>query len=451
MKTIVIVGGGISGMYAAMKLKMISQVREVILVETQPRIGGLLSEINSATASFDTGVHTFYETGIEELDRDLYDVVPLGGWIDLAGTKRDLGGAFYNDLMHFGNAYLGFDGLSAAETDLLTRDFLSINREQPDSADNAAEYLIQRFGTQIATRFLFPIVEKFAGRSAGEVHKNVASILPLSRINLLSDLVDSRELVGDFFNSRLAFSDQRDLPSDLIPSRKAYYPKGYGTQRYVDAFEERLLNLGVKILTSSQIESVRDSSIVISGYGELYFDRLIWTPNPITFSKFSNVESQTSSFKSSQKTAIVNYLLTQEPNMKDLYYAYSLEPNHLTHRFSSPFTFCPNSKVGDLYRFTNEMVFHSDLDLAQIEKRSTDELVSMELFERGSVDQSMVTIVKGGYPDLTDSLIIDTLSRIDKIKECASEKIEFLGVMSKPNLFFQNDILRSTYSFVKSL
>ena len=120
-------------------------------------------------------------------------------------------------------------------------------------------------------------------------------------------------------------------------------------------------------------------------------------------------------------------------------------------RFSSPFTFCPNSKVGDLYRFTNEMVFHSDLDLAQIEKRSTDELVSMELFERGSVDQSMVTIVKGGYPDLTDSLIIDTLSRIDKIKESASEKIEFLGVMSKPNLFFQNDILRSTYSFVKSL
>lgn len=451
METIVVVGGGISGMYAALKLKMVSKNREVILLETQPRLGGLLSGIDFAGVTFDTGVHTFYETGIEDLDRDLYDIAPPGGWIDLPGTKRDLGGAYYDGSMHYGNSYLGFEGLPNAEMGELIRDFMSIGQNETEVPNNAAEFLTQRFGSEISTRFLFPLVEKFTGRCPSDVHQNVASILPLTRINLLSSLIDTRELTGDFYNSRLAFSDQRKLPENLIPKKKAFYPKGYGTQTYVDAFEARLLSLGVKIYRSCQIDSVQNSEIVVGGIGNFHFDRLIWTPNPITFSKFSDLEPQANPIPSIQKTAIVSYLLSREPYMKDLYYGYSLEPSHLTHRFSSPFTFCPSSRVGDLYRFTNEVVFQSDLSSEQIEKRSTDELVSMGLIEKESIVGSLVSIVKGGYPDLSNSLVTDTLLRIEKIKERASNNIEFIGVMSKPNLFFQNDVLLSAYNLVQSI
>ena len=451
MRKFVVVGSGIAGMYAALRIKRLDSSHCVTLLETQDKLGGLLAGIDINGIHFDTGVHTFYETGNPELDDLLYSIVPSGGWVDLVGINRDLGGAYFAGSMHFGNAYIGFEHLGEKERKTLEKEFLELPSPKNDVNQVASEYLINRFGETLSKSHLLPVVEKFTGRAADSVHSNVTSILPLGRINLLSEQIDSRILSGEDYNSRLSFSDQRKIPKELIPDRKAFYPRSYGTQLYVDAFEKRLLELGVKILKSIEISEIYKTSIVIRDSQRIEFDELIWTANPLSIARFTKSGIKPPKLVPIQKTAVVSYLINSEPNMKDLYYAYSHEPRHLTHRFSSPVTFCEQSKILDSYRFTNEIVFHDNLDESEIERISTSELQQIGIFEKSDIRGAKVTKISGGYPDLSAELVNDALTNIEELKSAVSRNIHFVGMLSKANLFFQNDILINTHEVVESL
>lgn len=451
MRKFIVVGSGISGMYAALRIKMANVNYEVTLLETQSKLGGLLSGIDVAGINFDTGVHTFYETGHRDLDEILYSIIPSGGWVDLVGTGRDIGGAFYGGSMHFGNAYLGFQHLNPNQRAMLEKEFLELPAPDGNIANIASDYLAKRYGKTMSEEYLNPIVQKFTGRPAHSVHSNVASILPLSRVNLLSHEIDTRVLSGDAYNSRLAFSDQRRMPTELVSTRKAYYPRRYGTQLYIDAFEHKLNDLGVRTIKSVKISDIQLDRLVLNEVDTIEFDEVIWTPNPLSFSRFTQKKATAPKVLPIQKTAIVSYVVKSEPNMKDLYYAYSHDPRHSTHRFSSPVTFCDDSKVADGFRFTNEIVYHDNLTESEIENISTSELEGMGIFYKSDIKLAHATKIEGGYPDLSHDLVLDALRNIDELKNMTSRNIHFVGMLSKPNLFFQNDILVNTNQVVESL
>ena len=93
MKVNVVVGGGITGIFSAYFLKKKFPQDHVQLIESSSNLGGLLKSFNYREFGFfDYGVHTFYETGIYEIDNFFQKHKPEGGWNFLEGYERDLGG-----------------------------------------------------------------------------------------------------------------------------------------------------------------------------------------------------------------------------------------------------------------------------------------------------------------------------------------------------------------------
>jgi hypothetical protein len=146
------------------------------------------------------------------------------------------------------------------------------------------------------------------------------------------------------------------------------------------------------------------------------------------------------------KTAIVSYLLKSEPKMGDLYYAYDTTPGHLSHRFSSPINFCSKSKIGDLFRFTNEVVYHTELSDIQIKERSSRELIEMEIFKIEDIESCYVSKISSGYPNLNIESSAFLQEFLDVSLENLPNSILPIGIMSEPNLFLQNDVILNVYN-----
>ena len=448
---ITIAGGGIAGLFAALVVKSLKPDSLITIIESETNLGGLLSELTHDGVSFDTGVHTFYETGDPNVDNLLFSVVPIGGWNKLSGLKRDIGGIFQDGNLNLGNSYLNFLNLESDLLDTLQKSYL-MNFNSPKQLDfqNAYSALESKFGSELVNSGLSQFVTKFTGADPRTISPLVTSILPLSRVNLFSEEIHRARISDQEWNSRISYPDQRYLPDFLIPARSAYYPSNYGTKLYIDALVSKLDSLGVIIKTGTRIVSLSSSKVATDRGEEITFDLCFWAIHPLVLARILGDTSQVIPTTNSvpMRTAIVSYLLKREPKMGDLYYAYDSTPGHISHRFSSPINFCSKSKVGNFFRFTNEVVFHRDMTDIEIMEKSSQELEKLGIFEIKDVEACYVNMVPGGYPNLN-------VEASSNLQEYLKERLKVLpnsvlpvGIMSEPDLFFQNDVLMNVYSKV---
>jgi protoporphyrinogen oxidase len=255
------------------------------------------------------------------------------------------------------------------------------------------------------------------------------------------------------WNSRISYPDQRQLPESLIPTRSAYYPSNYGTQLYVDALVAKLDSLGVTLKTDTKIIGLSNSKVVTDRGNEITFDQCFWAIHPLVLTRILGDTGQVAPKVDSvpMRTAIVSYLLKSEPKMGDLYYAYDSTPGHISHRFSSPINFCSKSKVGNFFRFTNEVVFHQNMTEKEIMNKSSDELVELGIFEIGDIQACYVSKVPGGYPNLNVEASYALQDYLKESLKVLPNSVVPIGIMSEPELFFQNDVLMNVYNKVRKL
>jgi protoporphyrinogen oxidase len=451
---IVIAGGGIAGLFAALVVKVSKPDADVVVVESEKQLGGLLSEITHGGVNFDTGVHTFYETGMPEVDSLLFSVIPYGGWNKLTGLQRDIGGIFQDGSLNHGNSYLNFLSLEESELDSLQKSFIkNFNATRELDSRNAYNYLESKFGSEIVNKGLSQYITKFTGSDAHTISASVTSILPLSRVNLFSEEIHGERIYDRDWNSRISYPDQRRLPASIIPSRSAYYPSKYGTQLYINALVAKLKSLGVDFQTNSKILSVSNSKLSTSNGIECEFDLCLWAIHPMVLTRLMGIVFQENPKidAAPMKTAIVSYLIKSEPKMGDLYYAYDATPGHLSHRFSSPINFCSESKVGNFFRFTNEVVYHTELSDVQIKERSSQELIEMGIFKNEDIQACYVNRISGGYPNLNAESSSSLQTHLRNGLENLPSSILPIGIMSEPNLFFQNDVLVNVYNKLQEI
>jgi protoporphyrinogen oxidase len=451
---ITIAGGGIAGLFAALVVKSLKPNALVTLIESEKKLGGLLSELTYEGVSFDTGVHTLYETGDPDVDNLLFSIIPTGGWNKLSGLSRDIGGIFQDGNLNLGNSYLNFLNLESDKLDILQKAFL-VNFDSSKHLDfqNAHSLLESKFGSKLAGSGLNQFVTKFTGADPRTISPSVISILPLSRINLFSEETHRTRIDDSEWNSRISYPDQRRLPEFLIPTRSAYYPTNYGTQLYIDALVAKLDSLGVILKTDTKIIGLSNSKVVTDKGDEITFDQCFWAIHPLVLARIlgdgGQVVPKTNSVP--MRTAIVSYLLNREPKMGDLYYAYDSTPGHISHRFSSPLNFCSKSKVGNLFRFTNEVVFHQDMTEKEIMDKSSHELVELDIFEIRDIQACYVSRVPGGYPNLNVEASSALQEYLKKSLKVLPNSVLPIGIMSEPELFFQNDVLMNVYNKVRKI
>ena len=451
---ITIVGGGIAGLFAALVIKSFKPNAIVTIIESEINLGGLLSGLTHEGVTFDTGVHTFYETGQPELDSLLFSVVPTGGWNKLSGFRRDIGGIFQNGNLNIGNSYLNFLNLGSDTLHSLQKSFLSkFESSQQLDFRNAYSALESKFGSELVDSGLSQFITKFTGADPRTISAAVTAILPLSRVNLFGEDIHQARFSDRDWNSRISYPDQRRLPASLAPTKSAYYPSNYGTQLYIDAVVAKLVSLGVVIKAGTKIVGLSNSKIVTDRGDEITFDLCFWATHPLVLTRIlgdaSRVIPNTKSVP--MKTAIVSYLLKREPKMADLYYAYDSTPGHISHRFSSPINFCAKSKIGNLFRFTNEVVYHEEIIGSQIMAKSSQELVELGIFEIQDVHACYVNLLPNGYPNFNVELSSSTQEYLMERLKVLPKSVLPVGIMSEPDLFLQNDILMNVYNKVEKI
>ena len=111
-KSVLIVGGGIAGLIAAMHERKQDQESHITLVNHKD-IGGHIQSKFIDNFYYDKGMHTYYDTGIEWIDGLVREALDRagGGYVELPYPYHDESGSFWKGSANFEGPFLDIRGL----------------------------------------------------------------------------------------------------------------------------------------------------------------------------------------------------------------------------------------------------------------------------------------------------------------------------------------------------
>jgi len=460
-ENIIVVGSGISGMYTAHLLKSKNPESNVLILESANQVGGLLKSFRYPNgAVFDQGIHTYYETGIHEIDKFFYELLSPKEWNELTAYKRDYGGNFFKQL-NINSPYVDSRVFNKSLQAQFISDLINNTSDDYSSWISAYDFSLHKFGESLTENIIRPIVEKFANTDLENTHNFVLKLLLLERLILL-DLESILQLDSTFISKRLGFPDQLNYPEKFLPNKKALYPKVGGIQTLIERLESLLIEQGIKILTQSQVtkislseQKINSCEFIHNGEVQLIedIDLLSWNASLFILPKVinhSSFEFENYTYDPPQNTVFVNLITQEVPNCHGLFYTFVFEPGFKTHRVTNYYNFNTNAQVEDLgYSMCLEMIAsHSD-DIGEFAKIAIDELIKIGMIS----DPERITfidtkVIKGGYPSVSIRNIDNLSSISNHVKNKFPNNFKYYGILSKDNLFFQPEILRDVYQSI---
>ncbi|MDC1527532.1 NAD(P)-binding protein [Gammaproteobacteria bacterium] len=456
-ETDVVVGAGITGLVAALILSEI-QGRRVLLVERESEPGGLLRCFNYGEYGvFDYGMHNMYETGIPELDALLFELLPEEQWQVLSGPQRDLAGVIFNEKVQYNTPFPDLRYLSKKQLDSCIADFFNqLESGQSFGDDNAWDVARSRFGAEIAS-IIDSALQKQFGMHSSKLSPFASLLTTLSRVVLFSENPFSELIDSIVIRDRLAWPEQRSLPDKWESGRKAYYPRQYGMYRVIDALMARLQGAGVEVLFNSQVSEIeakqeRVQGIVISSKDDerrlTQIGNLVWSSGMPPLAQLVGVDLGGYKYDSPRKTVVVNLLLNQPPQMKDLYYLYCYQPGCYTFRITNFTGYCVGAPRAGGWPVAVELLLDAPLpDEQAILNITLAELTRFKVIaSEEDVIFSAVEILASGFPMPS----VNNFSIMADIRNRIADKrllnLTSLGVLSEENVFFQRDVLAQTWS-----
>lgn len=274
MSSLLIVGGGIAGIVAALAGR--ARGDEVTLMEKAPAIGGLLRSYQppGTSESFDCGTHIPAETGDPELDRLLFGWMTPQDWEVLPSLR---GGTFWNAQLSSASPCLDLRTLPPAVYAQVVAELLK-SSEYPESEDaTAANQLAHRYGKSFVRHVFDPIFKKFYGTEGHALAKDAHLLFGLARFICL-DPDRTRQLKRDpHLDQKIAYHSHAESASTVGRAR-SFYPSSGGVGGWVAGLEATLRKSGVEILTNSML-SVLDPEAglgLLTNGRRLRFDRVAW-------------------------------------------------------------------------------------------------------------------------------------------------------------------------------
>ena len=458
----VIVGSGISGLLCALILCRQGEGQNIIIVEKNNELGGLLGRFHyDEWGDFDYGPHNLLETGIEELDKLLFNLLPESEWQFLEGSRRDLAGVYFNGVLQKHTPYIDLrnldqDDYHACLVDLLEHLDQPIINEIDATQLTAYEYAVGRFGELVAKKTIIPALEKIYQKSAIELDFMATILAPMTRLAFCNETL-VRELTKSLLlQDYIAWNDQRTLPLSRSSGRKAFYPKRYGMYRIIDAIVQQLIHAGVKILTKSEVIAlnqgnglVKDVVISCQGHHQTVEDvkHLIWSASVPLLGHCLGMDLRKLQNDKPLKTVIVNMVVDQPPvAMDDLYYFYCYDHPFHTFRLTNFVNYCPSATRNGGYPISMELL----IDEKTLEKSDPVQIAVQEYDLFGLNPDSKILFSKAeylnsGFPMLTVNNVNNIRSVRNFINDLNLSNVKTFGILAKDNLFFQTDILTDIY------
>ena len=464
-EAILIVGGGIAGLAAALLLKRKFPTRAIVVVEQAADLGGLLGRFDYGPHGiFDRGMHWYTEVQVPAVDELFLDLLPPDQWNVLEGDKRDLSGLYYRGRLQTNSQYPDLRYLDRQQYRACLADFFANLQEPLDDGPSKTllDFSRRQFGTLIAETVISPIAARIHGAPADQLDVLARSLPLLDRVILFDEKPFLDLMNSETLRARIAFPDQRRLPLNFSSGRRSYYPKIYGIHRIVDALADRLRAVGVELLTSAKVTSLmRDGRALTSALIEcnsakrnVALKHVIWAGNPYALAALLNHRLE-NTLPQARRTVIVSALLKSRPRSGDLYCFFCADAPHSTYRVTNFAAFCPNAVRSDGFPISIELLVNPhprNEPVPDYAARAVREIEAFGIID-GPQDVKFAKseLLPGGFPSATSQNIV----AIDQLRAAldAEQLVNLvrIGILAEPQLFFQHDILSDTSRKIDAL
>lgn len=453
-KKYVIVGAGIAGLLAALKLidKGVNG-ENILIIDKEKEIGGLLRSWKSeANGSFDIGTHILAETGNEEVDRLLAPFYSGEKWQKLEGSTKDLPGCFYNNVFHDENQFIPFSSIDSALIEKYTQgilDKLDTKLNSTSTNMSAYDFYSKKYCDDYIEDVIEPIYRKTFGKESRQLSAFVCNLLPLNRVISNNSKINEKLQQDDKLRSVFGFPLQKEVPEQFVSKTASYYPKERGVGIFVEAINEYLLQKKISIETEANIQTleIKNSEIKKITYqksnqtASVNCENLIWSVGILPLCKILDIPVNFSFMDKPLNTVVAQTIFNKVIELKNSHYYYVLDTKYKTYRITNYNSFCPSNKL----ELKTPLTFEFILDTLQ-ENLST--LIQKEIIDLGLAKSEKdfeildVIVLSSGFPilSLNNEKEIDLLR--EKVKEYSLFNLVNIGVLSEPNLFFYRDILK---------
>ncbi|RJQ19456.1 MAG: FAD-dependent oxidoreductase [Nitrospiraceae bacterium] len=270
-KSIVIAGAGIAGLTLAYKLLEAGVTTPVILVEKENKVGGLARSFtyhhNSDTFVFDIGPHRYHSD-----DKAVMDFV-----LKILGDDHiEIGRAssvwMYD---HYHNWPLRINTVFKLPFWLMCKSTLDMLIKKKAKSESFEDFIIEKYGKSLYMVFFKPYTEKFLKYDCSQLHSDWA------KTGINRAVIDKRVKADSLIDV---------VRSTLIPKpvdTKFIYPKSGGNDVFCLYLEQKIREMGGRILLSSQITSIdakgKDiESVIVNDSEKIDVKNMFWSaPIPV--------------------------------------------------------------------------------------------------------------------------------------------------------------------------
>lgn len=434
---------------------------KITIIERDKQVGGLLKKYDYQDfGCFDYGMHNILETGIQQLDSLIFNLLPQEEWQLLEGNKRDLAGVYVNNKLQKNSPYIDLREHSHYASFLdsfFNKD--DIGNYQIDQFETADDFLNKKYGSLITDDVFKSILEKLYKSTIDKLDSMSTIITPMGRIILFNQSLMKEINKSEKLKSLLAYPEQRNLDLNLSSGRKAYYPRKYGIHRIIDALVKILKEKNVQIVTNDYVSKINlnkkkiDSIKLNSGIEINDIKAFVWSADLINFYKLLSNQILDYNFDLLAKTSVTNIVIDKKLNLDDLYYLYCYEKDLSTFRVTPYYNYSDGAIVNDTYKICVEMLIYDDIDSIELlTKKAISELDQMNLLEKNTnILFAKTEILNNGFPRPTKNNIGILNSIRNKIKKEKISNLTNIGILAEKNLFFQTDVLIDLYKKMEKI
>ncbi|MGE7022752.1 FAD-dependent oxidoreductase [Solibacillus cecembensis] len=445
-ESIVIVGGGIVGIFSALYLK--KKYSKVVLVD-KGILGGLLNSYNENGTMFDFGTHIPMDVMNLEIDKILFDSISEENW------------EIFNDLK-VANYFLGKLDTNTVYPDLRKFDeqvfynsfhqLLVANGFDMNNDVNLKDYYSSKFGELISENVYRKIIYKFTGKNLEELHYKNSRLFDINRIVVGENTLTKKLKQIPEYDDVIA-----EVKYDTTNSiRKMYYPKNNkGIGLWIDNLRNKLLQSEVIIKEYNSLAAIENidsqvKKIVLEDGEVIHTNHLVWSLPTSLLMKALRVNNNKEKRIEFRKTLLINYQFDRDFLVESHYI------NCLDNKFKSfRITLYPNLtqtlKEKEIFNCTIELFLDNSEEMSDIYY----EVVAEELLKMGviSVNHRVInrsfSVIGNGFPILNRKFMDEETER----REFIENNYKNIVLVGKANIenFFMRDSLLDTYHQINKL
>lgn len=448
---ILVLGGGITGLLAAVGAKQANPSAQLTLLERAPQIGGLMAgvEYPDKQLYFDLGTHIFQETGDRAYDSALLEAVPRNDLLHFPVGLGDLSGAIFNGRLQEGIHFPDIRQHSdAASLTAGVRDHIRGLSQLAglDRGSTLLENAVAKFGWGYATEVLLPILEHVYCIPAEKLAGFAMELPGLTRVVVDDYDVWLRSVSQGLYRAVAAVPDQRRLPAEMRHMRRSFYSRRLGSRAFVDGITQRLSSAGVRLLTDVNVErlDLQGSLIQYQASGQthaLRYDALIVATGAIGAAHLLKLDLSDFRFDQPLPHWLIHLRLA-ECCPSDLCYLYGLDFACKWYRITNYRAFSGDDTD---HRLTVEVLGRDNVDNEVWPRKITEQLASLGLLKSHSYDFSAVMRLPAGFPSPTRRNIASLINLGARVAEALPPNAVLCGIGANGGQFFQNEVAPEAY------